>query len=99
MIKRMQLTPRGEDLGGMLAYRRQRTEEEGDRFHRRLKRAALLAMDGELTGRQKQVLTLYYFENRRMADIAAELGINKSTVSRTVKRAERHIRRCLQYWI
>lgn len=51
----------------------------------------------ELTVRQRQVLMDYYFRNMTMAEIAAEQGIHKSTVCRTLHRAENRLRRVLRY--
>ena len=30
-------------------------------------------------------------------EIAGELGVNRSTISRTIRRAQERLRRCLQY--
>ena len=51
----------------------------------------------ELTEFQRETMIAYYFENRSLKEIAEQRGINKSTVSRTLKRAENRIRRFLQY--
>ncbi len=51
----------------------------------------------ELTELQRYTLIAYYFENRNLEQIAEERCINKSTVSRTLKRAEDKLRRFLQY--
>lgn len=41
----------------------------------------------QLTHRQTQVMLLYYFEGKNITEIAQELGLNKSTVSRTLRRS------------
>lgn len=51
----------------------------------------------ELTELQRYTVVAYYFENRTLTEIAEERGINKSTVCRTLKRAEDKLRRFLQY--
>lgn len=51
----------------------------------------------ELTPCQRQTLTDYYFRQMRITDIARERGVNKSTVCRTLHRAEERVRRCLRY--
>ena len=51
----------------------------------------------ELTPLQRQTLTAYYFQNQTIPEIAAARGINKSTVSRTLKRAEERLRKFLRY--
>ena len=55
------------------------------------------AMEEELTPRQKQMVRMYYIEQRTMQDIAGELGVAVSTVSRTIARGKRRLRRCLRY--
>ena len=51
----------------------------------------------ELTELQRYTIVAYYFENRTLLQIAEERCINKSTVCRTLKRAENKLRRFLQY--
>ena len=51
----------------------------------------------ELTDLQRQTLLAYYFQEQTSPQIAAERGVNKSTVSRTLRRAEEKLRRYLKY--
>ena len=51
----------------------------------------------ELTELQRQTLTAYYFHRQTIPQIARERGVNKSTVSRTLRRAEERLRRYLRY--
>ena len=51
----------------------------------------------ELTPLQRQTLTAYYFQGQTIPEIAASRGVQKSTVSRTLKRAEERIRKYLRY--
>lgn len=51
----------------------------------------------ELTELQQQTLIAYYFQERTIPQIAADRGVNKSTVSRTLRRAEEKLRRYLKY--
>ena len=51
----------------------------------------------DLTELQRQTLTAYYFHQRTIPQIAEERGVNKSTVSRTLRRAEERLRRYLRY--
>jgi RNA polymerase sigma factor (sigma-70 family) len=45
------------------------------------------AIKTQLTHRQTQVMLLYYFEGKNITEIAQELGLNKSTISRTLRRS------------
>lgn len=51
----------------------------------------------ELTLIQREILLEYYIQNRKITDIARDRGVHKSTVSRTLKRAEGKLRRYLRY--
>ena len=51
----------------------------------------------ELTENQREVLLAYYIQNRTIPQIAEDRGVNKSTVSRTLHRAEGKLRRFLRY--
>ena len=51
----------------------------------------------ELTELQRYTILAYYFENKTLVQIAQERSVNKSTVCRTLKRAENNLRRFLQY--
>lgn len=52
---------------------------------------------GELTELQRYTLMAYYFEDRTLEHIAKERNVAKSTVWRTLKRAEEKLRRVMQY--
>ena len=47
----------------------------------------------ELTPLQRQTLLAYYFQEQSVSEIAQERGVNKSTVCRTLRRAEARLRR------
>lgn len=51
----------------------------------------------ELTPLQRETLVAYYFQEQKIAQIASERGVNKSTVSRTLRRAEEKLWRYLRY--
>ena len=51
----------------------------------------------ELTPLQRETLVAYYFQEMTIPQIARERGVNKSTVCRTLRRAEQRLFRCLRY--
>ena len=51
----------------------------------------------ELTPLQRETLIAYYFQEQTVTQIASDRGVNKSTVRRTLKRAEAKLRRYLKY--
>lgn len=55
------------------------------------------AVESELTPRQRQLVRLYYIQQHTMPDIARELGVSVSTVSRTLRRARARLLRSLRY--
>ena len=63
----------------------------------RVKRNLIRALREDVTPKQRLALTLYYAEGLNMRQIGEKLGVDKSTVSRTIKRGERRLRRCLRY--
>ncbi len=51
----------------------------------------------ELTELQRETILAYYFQELTVTQIAESRGVNKSTVSRTLRRAEDKLRRFLRY--
>ena len=54
-------------------------------------------IEEELTPIQRQVRIAYYFQQMTIPQIAQDRGVYKSTVSRTLHRAENKLRRYLKY--
>lgn len=96
MGKLLQMNEYGEALGGLSAYGYE-SSELPEEYRSRLKRIMLRAVEQELTSRQQQVVRLYYFDNYNMCEIAALLGVNKSTVSRIIKCAKKRLALCMKY--
>ena len=63
-----------------------------------IKQTLLPVIDEQLTERQRQVLTLYFYDRKNIYEIADLLKVNKSTVSRTLARAKGKIKNCLKYY-
>ncbi len=55
-------------------------------------------VNGELTEKQRQCVWLYYGEMRKMKDIADELGIGISSVSRHIKKARLRVEKTMRYY-
>lgn len=51
----------------------------------------------ELTPVQREVLMAYYFQEQNIVQIARERGVNKSSVSRALRRAEERLQKFLKY--
>lgn len=89
-------TRSSEWAGDMTVWLRENAndnQEQMERLLRNLRKARVQ----ELTPRQQQMLSMRFEQNMSGAEIARELGLNRSTVSRTLRRAQERLRRCLQY--
>lgn len=51
----------------------------------------------ELTELQRYTLMAYYFQEQTLTQIAKDRNVNKSTVCRTLHRAEQKLRKFLKY--
>ena len=52
----------------------------------RLKRNLIRCLREDVTPKQRQMMLLYYAEGKNMREIGQAMGVDKSTVSRTIKR-------------
>lgn len=68
-------------------------EEELDQ----LKKALWRALREDITRKQRDYMLMYYADGLSMGQIAAKMEVDKSTVSRTIRRGEENLRRCLRY--
>ena len=85
-----------EFYGDMAAWLRANAQDN-DREMNRLKRNLRLARQEALTARQRQMLRMNFEQNKTVTEIAREMGVNKSTVSRTLARAKKRLYQCLRY--
>lgn len=71
---------------------------QGIRLPREVQRKRVMeVIRQELTPLQRETLLAYYIEELNIIQIAQRRGVNKSTVCRTLKRAEGRLRRYLRY--
>lgn len=89
-------TRSSEWMGDMTAWLRENAEDNAEQLAR-LRRNLRRARERELTARQRQMLALYYDQGMNTPQIARELGLNRSTVSRTLRRAKERLYQYLQY--
>lgn len=83
------------------AFARLALEEEAaptsDAARQRLLRLLRRALREELTPKQRAYLTAYVFDGENIVQIARREGVNKTTVWRTILRAQHNLRRQLKY--
>ena len=89
-------TRASEWSGDLTVWNRQNAGDNSERLER-LRRNLRQARERELTPRQRQLVSLYYDQGMNIPQIAEELGLNRSTVSRTLRRARDRLYRCLRY--
>jgi RNA polymerase sigma factor (sigma-70 family) len=89
-------TRSSEWIGDMTVWMRENAEDNALQLER-MKRNLRIAREKELTPRQRCMLELYYDQQMSVTEIAQELRVNVSTVSRTLQRARNRLRRYLQY--
>ncbi len=80
----------------MAVYTRQMSTDN-HKQQNRLKRNLALALAQDITPRQRDMLEMYYGKKMTMREIGEVLGVDRSTVSRTIKRGEERLARCLRY--
>ena len=85
-----------EWIGDMTVWLRDHAEDNSEQLER-LRRGLRRAREQELTPRQRQLLRMHFTQGKRVTDIAQELGISKSTVSRTLARCTQRLYRTLRY--
>ena len=85
-----------EVYGDMAAWLRANAEDNESDVRRR-KRNLRLAREEELTPRQRQLMQMRFEQNMSVSEIAEALGLDKSTVSRTITRAKQRLYKCLRY--
>ena len=74
-------------------------QEDNRQQIRRLLVNLPLAVEEELTPRQREILGLYYDEGLTMSQIGERLGLNRSTVCRTIHRARERLYRSLRFML
>ena len=89
-------TRSSEWAGDMTVWLRENADDNQEQMERLLRNLRKARVQ-ELTPRQQQMLPRRFEQDMSGAGIARELGLNRSTVSRTLRRAQERLRRCLQY--
>lgn len=82
----------------IIAYNMSRAKESNDKDIVKMKKIMRKAICEELTYRQRECLTMYYFENKKMKDIAKMLGLSPSTVTRHIKAAKKRLINIAKYY-
>lgn len=89
-------TRASEFEGDMAVWIRENAGDNGEQMER-LMRNLRKAREEDLTPRQRQMLEMRFEQNMKISEISEALGVNRSTVSRTIIRAKKNLRSCLKY--
>ena len=93
--KKISITERNSH---MLCYNDFEDVEDNSREVERMKKILHKAISGELTDKQRYCLCEYYLNGRSMKNIATDLNVNPSTVTRHIQNAKRRLRRVASYY-
>ena len=96
--QKLTLSPFTESLAGFLKYS-EKLQNTNEIEHKKLLKIVTKIVTGELTKRQKECITMHYYNNLNITQIATELNIDKSTASRHVTRAKNKLKKLLEYYI
>ena len=88
---------RGKEFAADMAVYAQVMAADNSEQMGRLRRNVMRALQEDVTPRQRECMLLYYEKGLNMRQIAELTGVDKSTVSRNIKRGESRLRRCLRY--
>ena len=84
------------DIASLCLWRQEQSGDNQERI-RRLLSDLPLAVQQELTPRQREILQMRFTGGMSITGIAKELGLNKSTVSRSLTRSVERLYRSLRY--
>lgn len=89
-------SPGGEWLADITRWRAEGNGDNDEQIER-LKRNLAKAREVVLTPRQKEVVALYYDKELTQGQISLQLGLTRSTVSRTLQRARKRLYDALRF--
>ena len=84
------------DIASLCLWRQEESGDNRERIRRPLSNLPL-AVQQELTPRQREILRLRFTGGMSVTAIAEKLGLNKSTVSRSLARSMERLYKSLRY--
>lgn len=84
------------DIASLCLWRQEQSGDNQERIRRLLSNLPL-AVQQELAPRQREILQMRFTGGMSITGIAKELGLNKSTVSRSLTRSVERLYRSLRY--
>lgn len=87
-----------ESIASMDEFKKILSEQTTDTEYKRMIKSLKNIVAGELTTKQKICVSLYYGDMKKMGEIAKELGIGISSVSRHIKKAKQKVQKTMTYY-
>lgn len=84
------------DKAALLKY--YSSDATNDENKRQMRMILVRAVDRELTEREKYCVKEYFFNRKKMKDIASSISVNPSTVTRYIQRAIKKLRHIAEYY-
>ena len=84
------------DIASLCLWREAQSDDNQDRIRRLLSNLPR-AVQQELTPRQREIMHMRFTRDMSISAIAQELGVNKSTVSRSLTRSMERLYKSLRY--
>ncbi|MDR1627343.1 MAG: sigma-70 family RNA polymerase sigma factor [Oscillospiraceae bacterium] len=87
-----------ESVASVDEFKKILSAQTTDTEHKKMVKSLKNIINGELTAKQKQCIALYYGDMKKMSEIAKELGIGISSVSRHIKKAKQKVQKTMTYY-
>ena len=94
MKREISVTP---EIMEQLAFQNTKSGNSNDARIQRMKKIMNIAMENELTQRQRDCIRMRYLENVSVKEIAEKIGIRPATVYKHISRAMCIFRKCAVY--
>ena len=87
-----------ESIASMDQFKKICSQQNTNTEYKKMIKSLKNIVDGELTAKQKLCISLYYGDMKKMSEIAQELGIGVSSVSRHIKKAKQKLQKTMTYY-
>ena len=81
-----------------IVYSRYLSYGANEKERNKMKSIMLKAVENDLTHRQRECITMYYFNNMKMREIAAVLSLTTPTVSRHIHAGVKKLQNVARYY-
>lgn len=93
--ERISISDKNADI---IAYTLSLSEADNAQDISKMKKILSLALKDALTDKQRECITMYYYENLKMKEIAKKLSVSPSTVTRHIKAGKKRLKNIAKYY-